>query len=108
MIFIPFGVSFLALAPEEIKVAKDRARMILGDPFENPKKRKQEDFVVDADGAENETGVPSSWFLEQARSKRIPHLRFGKYVRFKLKDVIEWAERAGRHRAKAAFSSKKL
>jgi hypothetical protein len=39
---------------------------------------------------EAETGIPASWFLEQARKGRIPHIRAGKYVRFKLGEVLDY------------------
>jgi len=40
-----------------------------------------------------ETGIPRTWFLEQARQNKIPHLRAGKYVRFKLSEVIAAIDR---------------
>lgn len=33
---------------------------------------------------EERTGVPASWWLKQARERRIPHQLFGKYPRFDL------------------------
>jgi hypothetical protein len=34
------------------------------------------------------TSIPASWFLEQARKETVPHVRLGKYVRFRATDVI--------------------
>lgn len=35
------------------------------------------------------TTVPKPWFLGQARLGRIPHIKLGKYVRFKLSEVVQ-------------------
>lgn len=35
-----------------------------------------------------------SWVYEQTRLKRIPHYKLGKYLRFDLSEVLDWA-RAG-------------
>lgn len=34
------------------------------------------------------TGVPSSWFERQARERRIPATKIGKYWRFELEQVV--------------------
>lgn len=39
--------------------------------------------------------VPKSWLYGQTRQRgkgTIPHLRLGKYLRFRPSDVIAWAE----------------
>ena len=38
--------------------------------------------LLDAKAAAQLLGVPASWVLAQARADRIPHVRFGRYVRF--------------------------
>lgn len=42
--------------------------------------------ILDAKGFASRLGVPTTWVFEQTRSRAtdvIPHLRFGKYVRFR-------------------------
>jgi excisionase family DNA binding protein len=38
--------------------------------------------------------VPRTWVLAEARANRIPHVRVGRYVRFRRESLIAWvAER---------------
>jgi len=55
---------------------------------------------LDAEDAGKMTEVPASWFLEAARQERIPHVRMGKYVRFRMSDVLQALEVRPRHEAK--------
>ena len=43
--------------------------------------------MLDARGAADQLGVPATWLLAQARARKVPHRRFGKYVRFDASDV---------------------
>jgi hypothetical protein len=43
--------------------------------------------ILDADQLEARTGVPASWWMTQARERRIPFHKFGRYVRFNLAEV---------------------
>ncbi len=36
--------------------------------------------------------VPAGWPLEQARAGSIPHVRLGRYVRFRREAVLAWLE----------------
>jgi excisionase family DNA binding protein len=38
--------------------------------------------LIDAKAAEKLLGVPHTWLLAQARERKIPHHRLGRYVRF--------------------------
>lgn len=49
--------------------------------------------LVDAKAVATHLAVPVSWVFESARSGAIPHLRLGRYVRFRLSEVDEWLER---------------
>jgi len=51
------------------------------------------DEIVDAAGMEARTQVPSTWWLEAARRDDVPHLRCGKYVRFRVTEAIAAMER---------------
>lgn|GEM_PF-697405 len=36
--------------------------------------------------------VPVTWVREHTRNGRIPHIKFGRYVRYDSKDVLAWVE----------------
>lgn len=84
-LLIPFGAEFLALDHATFEEARQRAREMLPSPSTAPAVTSE---ILDADGIAERTGIPASWFLEQARRGDIPHLRAGKYVRFKLDEVL--------------------
>lgn len=44
--------------------------------------------VIDADELESRTGIPASWWMSQARERRVPFHKFGRYVRFNLAEVL--------------------
>lgn len=60
--------------------------------------------LLDAEGAAELLNVPKSWVLAEARADRIPHLRFGRYVRFDAAELEEWwqSRRRGPWRARGA------
>jgi excisionase family DNA binding protein len=37
-------------------------------------------------------GVPERWVREHTRSGAVPHVRFGRYVRYDRGDVLAWVE----------------
>jgi excisionase family DNA binding protein len=43
--------------------------------------------LLDADRAAELLSVPSSWLLLQARRGTVPHVRLGRYVRFRESDI---------------------
>lgn len=88
MVLVPFGTNLLAMSAEQFQEALERGRS-LAPSSAQPEMTTTDDRIVDADGAASETGVPATWFLEQARRNTIPHLKFGKYVRFRLSEVLE-------------------
>ncbi len=54
--------------------------------------------TIDADELAKRLSLPVTWIREQVRSRatdKIPHLRFGKYVRFEWgsPDLRGWVER---------------
>lgn len=40
--------------------------------------------------------VPASWVYAEARAGRIPHVRIGRYRRFRRESIEEWVERLER------------
>ena len=46
--------------------------------------------LLDAHGAAQLLSVPHTWILAEARADRIPHIRFGRYVRFDAGELEAW------------------
>lgn len=46
--------------------------------------------LLTASEAAERLRVPSSWLLREARADRIPHVRFGRYVRFDPDALEAW------------------
>jgi excisionase family DNA binding protein len=46
--------------------------------------------LLDAKQAAALLNVPASWVLAEARADRIPHIRFGRYVRFDAGQLEAW------------------
>jgi hypothetical protein len=44
--------------------------------------------LVDADGLEERTGIPASWWMTQARERRVPFRKLGRYVRFDVAEIM--------------------
>lgn len=86
-VLVPFGGEFIALSQNQLQEAVKRGRELL--PPTPAAVAQPADTILDADGMAAVTGVPASWFGEQARQGKIPYLRVGKYVRFRLNEVLE-------------------
>ena len=60
----------------------------------------QEPFVS-VDVVARMLGVPTSWIYERTATRQIPHYRVGRYVRFRVSEVLDWltaeAERQETH-----------
>ncbi len=48
--------------------------------------------LVDITEIEKATGLPRSWLYAQTAAGRIPHLKLGKYLRFRPSEVQRWLE----------------
>jgi hypothetical protein len=53
-----------------------------------------EDSLLTAEQLEQRTSVPASWWEQAARENRVPHVRIGRYVRFRFGTVAEHFSRA--------------
>ena len=100
---IPFRNDFIALSPEQFHEALERGRALMP-PHAKPDTGHVDDRIVDAAGAAAITSVPESWFEERARRGDIPHLKFGKYVRFRIADVLEAASSRQQNAKRTAIS----
>jgi hypothetical protein len=88
LILIPFNGAWLALTPEQLQEALAQGQALLG-ARATATAATAEEKVLDAEGMEHVTGIPASWYLEAARQGRIPHIRAGKYVRYRLSEVLD-------------------
>lgn len=100
-VLIPFQGELLALDRATFDEARQRGRDLMPSPTTlSPTVTLAE--ILDAEGMQARTGIPASWFLEQARRNAIPHLRAGKYVRFSVADVLAALSNGKREDFKAA------
>jgi hypothetical protein len=44
--------------------------------------------LVDADELQARTGIPASWWMTQARERRLPFRKMGRYVRFDVAEIM--------------------
>ena len=45
--------------------------------------------------------VPNSWIYERTRrtgDERLPHIKLGKYLRFSMREILEWLKKQDRER----------
>lgn len=47
---------------------------------------------MDADAIAELLDVPATWVREHARANTIPHYQLGRYVRFRVDEVLVWLE----------------
>lgn len=86
-VLIALGSEFLVLTLEQFQEALHQGRAVV--PQASGPVVREPDEILDADGIAERTQIPASWFLEQARQRKLCHLRAGKYVRFRLTDVLD-------------------
>jgi hypothetical protein len=78
---------FIALSQDQLQQARALARHIVPPAGAAAPQLALQEPLLSADQMEERTMIPASWFLEQARRDAIPHVRLGKYVRFRLSEV---------------------
>jgi hypothetical protein len=93
MVLIPFAGNVLALSQEQFQESLAAGQAMMGTP-ELAQQEAAAEEIRDADGMSELTGSQHRGSLEAARKSEIPHLRFGKYVRFRTQAVLD-AMRAG-------------
>lgn len=105
IILIPFGENILALSWAEFNQAIQRGKEVMGTTSTTTvtSHNGNDNKLINANGASKMTGVPASWFLESARKNIIPHIKLGKYVRFRMGDIIEAMEKRPKTTSKIIF-----
>ena len=90
LVLVPLGPGeYIALEPDQLAQARERARGLLGAGDRAAAPPTQSSELLTAEEMEERTKVKAAWYLEAARRGLIPHVRLGKYVRFRLGEVIE-------------------
>lgn len=90
LVHLPDPIGWIALTPDVLHDAQERAKMVLGAPtrVDETTSRAQRAELVDAVGLARALGVDASWVLRSARRREIPVVKLGKYARFCVADVI--------------------
>lgn len=105
LVLLAFGPGeYIALEPAELAAARDRAREILGQGPDNAAAAttQSSERLLTASEISSATGIPGPWFLEQARQGLIPHIKLGKYSRFRLSEVVQHGAVTSRPKDKRA------
>jgi len=83
------GIGTLVLTKDELATCRARAAELLRDIQPVPiAPSTDEPALLDAEQMEGRTGIPSSWWMAQAREQRIPHQKIGRRVRFDFAAVM--------------------
>jgi len=89
LVLIPFpGLGTLAMTREQFESALAAGRALSPAPVSHALKNPA-DELVDAEYMEKRTGVPASWWMAQARERRIPFQKIGRRVRFDPAAVLD-------------------
>ena len=80
------------LEEQDIEIFANRVAKILHE-------KQQDDYntsLMDTKALAKYLSVPKSWVYEKTRDKghgSIPRVKVGRYLRFNIKEVLEWLER---------------
>ena len=91
MVVVPVpGVGVLVLDDDVFKAALERGKAFAPvNGAAHPSVPDPEEALLTAEQLSEKTGVPASWYLEQARKRLVPCHKIGRYVRFTLSEVSE-------------------
>jgi hypothetical protein len=86
---------FLALSQDQFTEARELAQRMVtpSRPQADHQQAMLDEPLLTAEQMEQRTSIPATWFLEQARKEALPHVRAGKYVRFRFSQVRDACER---------------
>jgi hypothetical protein len=88
LVLIPYGRVVLALTPVELAEAVERGEGLLPAEAAPQAPQDAQEPALTAEQLEALTNVPASWWAEQARKESVPHFKIGRYVRFRLSEVL--------------------
>ena len=100
LLVVSSAIGPIALTNEAIEESK-KLMSSLVDPLTTASRSESvsgANRLVDANRMADLFGIDASWFLTRAREGRIPHNRFGKFVRFDPDEIRDFFHlEAGRH-----------
>jgi hypothetical protein len=82
ILHLPEPVGWIALTPEALREAQSDAAQLLGATKNSGEAAAARRDLVSADQAARELGVEASWLMRQARMRKVPFHKVGKYSRF--------------------------
>ena len=85
---LPFGERTPAFTAEEFEAGVKRGRALARSTATAAPSGAPEPLLTGEQISEV-TGIPGPWFLDQARLGQIPHIKLGKYSRFRLSEVVQ-------------------
>jgi len=88
-VLLKFGDDRLALTSQDLDKAKRSAALLSPMGAQSADVPLENQRLLTAEEIARLTKVPASWWLEAARQSRVPHVRIGKYVRFRLSEALE-------------------
>jgi hypothetical protein len=77
---------WLALTPDAFRAALAEGSTLSAAPA--PSAAASASKLISAEELESATGIPASWFATQARERRLPFRKFGRYVRFNFDELM--------------------
>lgn len=93
LLCLPAPIGWIAITVSEVRAAKRRVldlgldAMDVGSPATNGSQAVR--TLDTPEQAAEALGVDASWLLRGARERTVPHVRFGKYVRFDREELIK-------------------
>jgi hypothetical protein len=89
LVIVP-GLGPLALSPDDLRAARAKGRELASDMESAPATGNgaESSPLLDAEQLQARTGIPSTWWMAQARERRVPCHRIGRRVRFDYTEVM--------------------
>ena len=86
----PLAEASSPLPPETVEALAAALVPHLAQQFAGPAAPQVEGALLNAEQAAALLSVPATWVLAEARARRIPHVRLGRYVRFDAQALERW------------------
>lgn len=72
-------------------MSANRVIRVLSEPdVAGPEERLAPSRLLEADDVARYIGMTTDWIYREVRAGRMPHIRLGRYVRFRLESIDAW------------------